>query len=405
MSHVRRSGRKRSPWRAEVPDPATPSGKVSKSFGRRGDARDWATSRDREKLDGTYITPGVSKVVFRERWDVWVKAALHQRDTTKDRESSYARSLVLPTFGEVPLDEITFDMVEAWVAELAEANYAASTIHKAHQVLSKVLAHSVRSRKIHANAAAGVTLPSVTTQVQRILSDTEIAAASNSLGAWGVEEQLWFLVSVFGGLRAEESFALRAGRVDRSLPDITVLETVVETSKGLVWGQPKTKSGKRRVELPPFVWEQLVEHISGMKPDQLVFTSVTGEVVRLHNFRSRVWQRAAIDASLGRIMPCERLAGAETCVFCKPGSAGAKRGHYVGPNIHDLRHTAVSLWIKLGSNPLQVMERAGHSKIAFTYDRYGHLFPNDRDPMMERLDTFGRNLFGTAAVTPLRSVS
>ena len=52
---------------------------------------------------------------------------------------------------------------------------------------------------------------------------------------------------------------------------------------------------------------------------------------------------------------------------------------------HDLRHTAVALWIAAGANPKEVSVRAGHSSVAFTLDRYGHLFPG-HDDLRDRLD-------------------
>jgi integrase len=46
-----------------------------------------------------------------------------------------------------------------------------------------------------------------------------------------------------------------------------------------------------------------------------------------------------------------------------------------GLRIHDLRHTAVALWIAAGANPKEVAARAGHASVCFTLDRYGHLYP------------------------------
>src|SRR5688500_7325210 len=61
-------------------------------------------------------------------------------------------------------------------------------------------------------------------------------------------------------------------------------------------------------------------------------------------FRARVWRPAVVAAGLD------------------------------GLRIHDLRHTAVALWIAAGANPEEVAARAGHSSVSFTLDRYGHLY-------------------------------
>lgn len=55
--------------------------------------------------------------------------------------------------------------------------------------------------------------------------------------------------------------------------------------------------------------------------------------------------------------------------------------------VHELRHTFVALWVDAGENLKSVSVRAGHSSVAFTLDRYGHLY-DDRDPdIQDRLDT------------------
>jgi integrase len=53
---------------------------------------------------------------------------------------------------------------------------------------------------------------------------------------------------------------------------------------------------------------------------------------------------------------------------------------------HDLRHTAVALWIAAGANPKEVTVRAGHTSVAFTLDRYGHLFEGYDAELRDRLD-------------------
>ena len=49
-------------------------------------------------------------------------------------------------------------------------------------------------------------------------------------------------------------------------------------------------------------------------------------------------------------------------------------------------HTAVALWITTGANDLQVARWAGHRRVAFGKDRYGHLYENHAEPVVARLD-------------------
>ena len=77
----------------------------------------------------------------------------------------------------------------------------------------------------------------------------------------------------------------------------------------------------------------------------MVFTAPKGGLLRVIAFRARIWR------------PATRTAGLD------------------GLRIHDLRHTAVALWIAAGANPKEVAARAGHTSVSFTLDRYGHLYP------------------------------
>ena len=64
-----------------------------------------------------------------------------------------------------------------------------------------------------------------------------------------------------------------------------------------------------------------------------------------------------------------------------------RRAELDGLRIHDLRHTAVALWIAVGANPKEVAARAGHTSVSFTLDRYGHLYPEADTALRDRLDS------------------
>jgi integrase len=376
----------------------------SRSFTRKADAVAFLNEQENKKLKGRYVSPAKGLVSFAVCYETCSAHAINRRASTRRTEDDFARSLLLPTFGEMAIGEIGHLVIQEWVVELNDAGYAPATICKAHQVLSRVLDHAVTNGLIEGNPCTVTTLPKIDEPDQRILSMAEIATLAAAIDE---RYRLWALVSAFGGTRAEESFALRAGRVDRIRPEIDIKETVVMVGAELVFHQPKTKAGKRRIELPGFVWEELVAATAALGPEDLVFSAPGGDAVRLRNFRKRFWYPATIAAGLGEKVPCARLAG-KACALCLPRSAGVAGGHYVGLRIHDLRHTAVSLWIANGASPLLIKERAGHSDIAFTFRRYGHLMPQELDPTMARLDTQARAAFGlgpVASVTPIRAIS
>ncbi len=119
-----------------------------------------------------------------------------------------------------------------------------------------------------------------------------------------------------------ELAGLRRGRVDLLRGTVDIAEIVVEVHGQLYTGPPKTRAGRRTVGLPRVVVEELAAHLGPVGPaDAYVFTAEKGGVLRTSNFRVKVWLPAVRVAGLAPLRP------------------------------HDLRHTAVALWIAAGANP------------------------------------------------------
>ena len=59
---------------------------------------------------------------------------------------------------------------------------------------------------------------------------------------------------------------------------------------------------------------------------------------------------------------------------------------------YDCRHTCATLLLAAGENPKVVSERLGHTKVAFTLDRYGHVMPGMQEKAAAKLEAilFGR---------------
>jgi hypothetical protein len=144
---------------------------------------------------------------------------------------------------------------------------------------------------------------------------------------------------------------------------VTVAEIAVEVAGHLYYGKPKTKAGRRTVTLPRSVVAILNDHLTeytdtdtDIDANAFVFTAPEGAPLRVPPWLQRNWKSAIEAAGLAPLRP------------------------------HDLRHTAMAMWIATGANPLEVSRRAGHMSVAFTLDRYGHLFPEANSGVADRLD-------------------
>ena len=60
--------------------------------------------------------------------------------------------------------------------------------------------------------------------------------------------------------------------------------------------------------------------------------------------------------------------------------------------LHEARHTFASLMIAAGVNAKALSTYMGHSSIAVTLDRYGHLFPGNEEQAAGLLDAYLREV-------------
>lgn len=93
-----------------------------------------------------------------------------------------------------------------------------------------------------------------------------------------------------------------------------------------------------------------------MEPDDLVFASPQGAVLRVANSRRGYFDRAAKEVGVPGLVP------------------------------HELRHTAASLAISAGASVKSELRMLGHASATLTLDRYGHLFPDELDAVAVRLN-------------------
>jgi len=281
----------------------------------------------------------------------WLETTVHLRASTRARDLSYLRTHILPVFGQRQLSGVEHEDVQAWVAELSSRR-APATVGKAAQILAKLFDAAIAAKRLKSSPCVGVKLPKIERDEMRFLTPAEVARLADA-----IDERYrgLVLVAAYGGLRIGELAGLKRERVDLLRGRVTVAEIAVEVSGEVVWNAPKTKAGRRSVSLPRPVVDELASHLERFAAEELVFPSPLGSVLRTPTWRRRFWAPAVKAAGLEPLRP------------------------------HDLRHTAVALWIAAGANVLEVSRRAGHTSTSFTLDRYGHLMPEADDALSDRL--------------------
>lgn len=261
-------------------------------------------------------------------------------------------------FGSTPLARLDRTSLRQWVVRLSDprrSNLSPATVVKAVQVLNKALRAAVEDRVISVNPAERLPLPRIERKEMRHLNVDELWRLADSIDP---RYRAFVLLGGYSGLRLGEMLALRWGRVDLLRRQVTVMETLTDLAGAITFGPPKTKASIRTVAVPSFVAEELsLLAVTPIDHGRLVFQSPDGLAVRPGLFRRRFWNSAVDSAGLSPL------------------------------RIHDLRHTAISLWIAANANPKQIAVRAGHTSVSVVVDRYGHLFPHQDDQLVSALES------------------
>jgi integrase len=167
-------------------------------------------------------------------------------------------------------------------------------------------------------------------------------------------------------MRQGELLGLKWSDMDWGNQTLSVSRSLSQLKTGeYVFNPPKTKAGRRQIDLGSVSTEvlrthhrnQYLESVSqpGWNAEDLIFPSKAGKPMDPGNLR-RMYKNLLKSAGL--------------------------------PNIrfHDLRHTAATLMLNNGIPVLIVSRRLGHAKPSITLDIYGHLIPGQQKIVASLMD-------------------
>jgi integrase len=356
---AKKAGSKRQPpgrWRVRW---YGPDGKgKSATFQKLPEAENHVHEVEARMRDGSYRDASAGKATLRDVYEKWKGTLGGLEPTTRETYLDTWRVHVEPRWGDYQVRRIEWEDIAEWVGHLAEGSHGCrkvgpGRIQKIHLVLSLVLGHAVRAKRIAVNPAAGVPLPRPVPQDHVYLTHAQVDRLAEAAG----EYRLLLLLLAYTGLRWGEVSAVTVGAVDTSARRLAVRQAYKKTRGGLVLGLPKTHE-RRKVPILRSLTLELEKLTKDRSPSELLFTAPEGGPLYGDNFRTRVFNPAVKAAG---------LAG-------------------LGVTPHKLRHTAASLSIASGADVKVVQTMLGHKSAAMTLDTYGHLFPDRLDEVADRLD-------------------
>ena len=267
---------------------------------------------------------------------------------------------IQPHFEHRPLANIRLAVVNQWL----ESFKSDDARRRSYGQLGRMLQHAVDRGYLAANVARNPTVnyiptpepkreasPLTAKQLERLAD--ECARGGRYDGQSHDEYRLMILFAGTTGLRWSEIAGLRASSLSLDdKPQVVVRSTLVPVDGRLQLRETTKGRRPRTVPIPQSVAESLARHVAALTPNGAVFTSPNGQELRSSNFSRRILH-PAIDR-------------------CQTEDANFPRIVF-----HDLRRTAVSLSISVGSNPKVVQQIAGHKSAVTTMDVYAHVYDDD----------------------------
>ena len=328
-----------------------PDGKQSmkRGFKRKIDAQRFANNVEVEMDRGEYVAPSSGKITVGELADGWLarKQKAFAPSHTRMLASAW-RCHVQPRWGDVAVADIDVLAVEDWIAGITGSP---TTVRRAYDVLSGILADAVKGKRLSSNPAKGVeNLPRKTGRRHVYLSGDDVARLADESG----EHRVLILTLAYTGLRWSEAVALRVQDIEflRRPPRISVHEKAVQLGGDFAVGPTKTYEN-RSVPVPRFVLDELSKQCKGRNRDALVFGDGTNY---LRSPKPDGWFAWAVHrANVQKITP------------------------------YGLRHTYASLAVSAGANVLALSRSMGHASAKMTLDTYADLFDDDLDAVASAL--------------------
>ena len=295
-------------------------------------------------------------LTLEEHLDRWLNDSIKGavRTSTHQRYEQIVRLHLIPVIGCLKLKDLAPGHVQRLYRGRLDSGLSSGTVRKIHNVLHKALSQAMRWKLVTQNVTEMTDPPRENPKEINPLSPEEAHRFLEA--ARGDPLEALYVLAVHTGMRQGELLALKWDDIDLENSVVNVSRTLTKDKGKLLFGEPKSAKGRRRVDLTKAAVESLRNHVSrqmdeiarlgDLYQDQgLVFTTDTGAPVNPSNLRQRSLVKLLEKAGLRKI------------------------------RFHDLRHTCATLLLRREVHPKFVQELLGHANIEMTLGRYSHFIP------------------------------
>ena len=277
---------------------------------------------------------------------------------------------VYPGFIGIYMKDLDTRSMNLFYRNLVDQQVGFRTVRYLNSILRVAFKDAISQGIIPSNPTNGVILPRWTKKEMHALDQNEVQRFLKI-----AKDSRFFYVyylAILTGMRLGELMGLRWSDIDFQNQVISISrQAQAIKGKGILFSEPKTRSGIRKIRVQPNTIEALLqqkEKIQQMKTsagrkwieNDLVFPSTIGTPMASYHLRKDFFRLLSI-AGLPRI------------------------------RFHDLRHTAATLMINHGVPIIVISKMLGHSKPSVTLDFYGHCSVAMQDEASKIMDSVMNN--------------
>lgn len=320
--------------------------KQKKGFKTKKEAKQWEINFI-NSLDVT------SDITFSHLVDNYIEDLTHRlKVSTIETKKIIIYKHILPFFENIKVKDVTPLLVRQWQNTILKKNYSKTFTKTINNQLSAIMNYAVTYYNLQFNPVRK--------------AGTIGRKNANEMNFWTYKEYKTFIEHVdkpqdrivfellyYSGMRIGEMLALTTA--DINIKDKTIdINKSLSVIKGEIYiTEPKTEKAKRVIGLPEFVINNLAAYINslyGIEKQDRIFTFA-------RSYPSKLMDKYIPKTNVKRI------------------------------RTHDFRHSHASLLISLDINIMTIADRLGHEKVETTWNTYGHLYPNKRIEVINKLES------------------
>lgn len=267
---------------------------------------------------------------------------------------------VRPVLGGEKLTGLTRSRIQQFLDDMETS---AVLVRSVYSTFHAALNYAVELEILEKNPATGVHLPAYEPKEPAVLSPEQVELFLERIK--GHELEAFFAVALYAGLRRGELLGLKWDDVDLDQKTLTVRGNLQYAGGKKTVKEPKTRKGKRTLNIP----NALVAHLRRHRARQLQDKVLAGEawIDSGHVFTRKtgaVHWPAYVNREMRKLMQTLPLP-------------------YL--NLHGLRHSFGTLGLILGTDLRTIQEQMGHERIGTT-ERYTHVLDVLKRQAADRMD-------------------